>query len=341
MNSDLVKALEEKIESLEMEKIQLEIENNRLMQRLSVVNANDEKLAIMQSLAKIFSWEVASLTGRMKCSAEMMEAISLPAGATPQLSDLYQLIHPEDLPDFSKRYEQSQINAEPFQIEHRIVLGDSDVRIVRHFCQTFIANSGIPLKTIGLMQDMTTQRSLEKLLEKRNRELKRQAVVDDLTGLKNRRSFNDISKSLWSTLSRLDSRLGFIIIDIDNFKTFNDNYGHDAGDLVLKKVSELLASCFRRGNDYLFRIGGEEFCVLTAGGSLEDVMQLADKLLRVVSNSEIPHKFNADYGIVTISIGVSFCDFSVQSISLNELYRLADQALYLSKGSGRNHITRF
>lgn len=172
-------------------------------------------------------------------------------------------------------------------------------------------------------------------------ELQENALHDPMTKLYNRRYHNHAFTSMHATASRLKGRLGFMMIDIDNFKKYNDNYGHDKGDDTLIQTANIIQSCFSRSSDVVSRLGGEEFGVIVADMSEQDIMDQANLVCYKVLNADIPHLYNDNLSVITISIGVGSCDFGTTYKSTDQLYKEADLALYESKHLGRNRVTLF
>lgn len=161
---------------------------------------------------------------------------------------------------------------------------------------------------------------------------------DSLTGLYNRRLLEKIYDRELSRSLREKKYLIFMIFDLDNFKLYNDNYGHRQGDVVLKELSGVLRSCFRRGSDYIFRLGGEEFGVITTLDREEHSIFLAKKVLNSLEKRGIEHSSNKPYKVVTISCGI--CSNSIKrEVSFKEIYDIADRELYVSKKDGRNALS--
>jgi polar amino acid transport system substrate-binding protein len=172
-------------------------------------------------------------------------------------------------------------------------------------------------------------------------ELQQKAIIDDLTGLYNRRHFNKSLDSMHADASRFKSTLGFIMADIDNFKRFNDNYGHDQGDVALKKVAQLIKGCFSRQNDVVCRLGGEEFGIIVLGMNASEITALAQRACDAVYQAGLEHQYNNEIGVMSISIGVALHDFSQIYRPSEALYKEADLALYQSKNRGRNCVTLY
>lgn len=161
----------------------------------------------------------------------------------------------------------------------------------------------------------------------------RVSLTDHLTGLYNRKMFDNVGKKLISNYKRNASEFSLISFDIDYFKKVNDTYGHDTGDVVLKKLSSYVLSKTRE-QDYLFRIGGEEFSILIPDMNLPDSTKYAERIRRSIESLQIEDK-NITFNI-TCSIGVATYDES--DINISSLLKRADKALYLAKEAGRNTV---
>lgn len=160
-------------------------------------------------------------------------------------------------------------------------------------------------------------------------ELERLAGADPLTGIFNRRKFHEILHMAISNAERHDHRFALLMIDIDHFKKINDTFGHQAGDEVLRIVCGLIETSVRNA-DQLFRVGGEEFCLLAMAAGKEDTHTLAEKLRQVVA----AHTF-AEINKVTISIGIAhFREGDTQE----SIYARADEAMYEAKRMGRDCV---
>jgi len=181
------------------------------------------------------------------------------------------------------------------------------------------------------MQDMTEQ------LAQANVILKRLSTLDGLTGVANRRQFDDTLASEWVRGARTTSSLALIMVDIDHFKAHNDRYGHQAGDECLKKVAEVLRATVGRAGDTVARYGGEEFAVILPGTNANGAMAVGERMRLAVEAIKLPHVNNVVGHDVTISLGVTAAVPSASS-SPEELISQADQALYQAKSVGRNHV---
>lgn len=163
------------------------------------------------------------------------------------------------------------------------------------------------------------------------------ARTDALTQLMNRRAFNEILEREIGRANRLKLNIALCVLDIDDFKGYNDHYGHIEGDSVLSKIGQTMRTHFRRPTDFTFRIGGEEFAVLlTDIGSNDDTEQFVESFRHEVASLNIPHAKSA-FGKVTASFGLVIIE-SCQNISMNDLHGGADEALYEAKSAGKNRV---
>ncbi|NRR33776.1 GGDEF domain-containing protein [Oxalobacteraceae bacterium] len=165
------------------------------------------------------------------------------------------------------------------------------------------------------------------------------SVTDELTGLKNRRYFNVRFTEEQKRAHRDQRMLTLLLIDVDRFKEYNDNYGHPQGDLVLKAVAEAMHATLHRPGDLCFRIGGDEFACLFASHGQEEGLAMAELIRGKLAARQIPHAFNPPYGHVTLSLGLAFVPAD-SMLAQDDVYELGDQALYRAKHQGRNTVSR-
>lgn len=166
------------------------------------------------------------------------------------------------------------------------------------------------------------------------------SIKDGLTNVFNRRYFNDIAQEEINDSARNNKTFAFLLLDIDNFKKYNDTYGHQKGDDVLISVANSLTSTFKRSDDKVFRLGGEEFGVLINTNEEEDIYNLAQDAKRNLELLAIEHKENLSIGIVSASVGLAIISLELKDrhYNLDYIYKLADEQLYKAKANGRNRI---
>ncbi|HVL00640.1 MAG TPA: diguanylate cyclase [Dongiaceae bacterium] len=177
-----------------------------------------------------------------------------------------------------------------------------------------------------------------KELELANQRLNELAITDELTGAYNRRHFNQQFEQAFANHLRLRTPFALCMIDIDHFKLYNDTYGHQAGDEVLQQISRCLASRLQRSNDFLFRLGGEEFAILlSVDNPPAKCMPFVDSLRKAIEQLSIVHSGNAA-GVVTASFGLLTLDQPSDLQRAAEVYARTDELLYQAKTGGRNRV---
>jgi len=167
--------------------------------------------------------------------------------------------------------------------------------------------------------------------------LKQLVEKDGLTGLDNRRSYDEFIERIWRQSRRERAQLTVMIIDIDHFKPFNDYYGHQAGDDALKTVANVISQSVHRPLDFAARIGGEEFALILYGPGDDYARELAEKLREAVRAEKISHSQSPTNQYLTISIGVAMLMPDTQR-SMAGAIQMADEALYQAKEEGRNKV---
>lgn len=178
---------------------------------------------------------------------------------------------------------------------------------------------------------------LRSRLRNANQALRELSSIDPLTGAANRRYFDRFVREEWARGVRSYRPVSLLMVDIDEFKAYNDNYGHVAGDEVLRRVAEALAQGVRRSVDFLARYGGEEFVVILPNTAQEGAATVAEALRARVEGLEIPHELSLPGKIITISIGAA--SFVPQAdVPWSQLVEAADRALYRAKEAGRNRV---
>lgn len=164
-------------------------------------------------------------------------------------------------------------------------------------------------------------------------DLQRQATTDVLTGMHNRRYFESAMEDYLTEFNKVGSSVGLLVFDLDHFKSVNDNYGHDVGDVVLREVA-LRMRAISREHDIVARVGGEEFAVITPYISKEQLLGVAERYRQMVEALKINHG-----NVVirpTISVGIATSEGGI--LNADDLFRAADKKLYEAKSNGRNQV---
>jgi diguanylate cyclase (GGDEF)-like protein len=166
--------------------------------------------------------------------------------------------------------------------------------------------------------------------------MKQQANIDMLTGLYNRRFLEDYTRKLFAIARRRAQPVGLIMLDLDHFKSFNDIYGHEIGDRILRHFARTVTSCMRETN-LAARYGGEEFVVILPDTGAQACALVAERIRKAVMTMVVPSNTEKPLPQLTVSIGV--VAFPEHGQTLEEVIQASDKALYESKRSGRNRVT--
>lgn len=187
-----------------------------------------------------------------------------------------------------------------------------------------------------LLEDKVKARTAE--LEEANSKLADLSITDSLTGLANRRRFDEVISSEWQRAMRLKIPLAIAMLDVDEFKAYNDSFGHQAGDECLRRIAAVLRDCVQRSGDLIARYGGEEFILVLPGINRSEAGLLADSIRRAVEAEKLEHTSSSIAGVITVSIGVAAEIPHYEVSTINELLGKADNALYAAKRKGRNLV---
>lgn len=192
--------------------------------------------------------------------------------------------------------------------------------------EPLIGSEGTIIGYFAVRQDITAQKTMEKL-----------SVTDPMTGAFNRRYFDMVLPREMARARRERHYLAFLMVDADNFKRYNDTYGHHAGDDVLRSIVDVLQQSFLRPGDYIFRLGGEEFAALFPVVRSEDARLVAERARWLMYERAIEHSGNPPHNWVTLSMGMIVLD-PAQKYEQDDVYKYADAALYKAKENGRNRL---
>lgn len=400
-----------------------------------------------QRIAHIGHWELDLIKNELYWSDEVYRIFGLKPqefGATYEAFLHY--IHPDDHELVNQAYAQSIADLSPYQITHRVVTKNKEIKYVEERCEHIIQNGEV-IKSIGTVLDITEKKEQEKKIQEyitlideevitsstdlegdityvsnafckisgynreeligRNHNIVRHpdmqesvyttmwqtiksggvwsgeiknlkkdggfywveakispiynvegtkigytairhditdkkrieliSITDGLTGIYNRRHFNHIFDEVINRAKRENRWVNFLIMDIDHFKQYNDTYGHQMGDDVLKKVATALKGSLRRADDYCFRLGGEEFGILFNAKDAELAYSFAETVRSSIEELHIKHEKNTASAYITASMGL--IAMPAEKISdMDEVYRKADELLYYAKEHGRNQV---
>lgn len=310
----------------------------------SAIDISDRKQAEArlhesQLLARSGTWEYELDTNKSTWSKALFSLFRLdPEGPPRSLPQFLRAIHPEDRERVMGQVRESIRQGGQFTTHYRVTRGDGTLIHIQAVGETYIEN-GRPVRMLGSVQDVTerieTERRIEAYtaeLEDANAKLEALATIDGLTGIKNHRVFQEFLESHFQRSLRYQSPLSLILLDVDSFKSYNDSFGHQAGDEVLRTIAKILSAEVRTP-DMVARYGGEEFVVVLPNTALEAASALAERLRARIADETFPHRpVTASFGVSSVRLGM---------IDRATLILESDQALYLSKQNGKNRVTYF
>ncbi|MBR0986213.1 sensor domain-containing diguanylate cyclase [Bradyrhizobium liaoningense] len=272
----------------------------------------DERLRyVSPSAVRVVGWRANQLIG------------------TPALAG----VNPEDLPevqatvDAMKRGEREEARL-TYRNSHRQngeVWLESTMRVTRK-------DNGRVDGVVAISRDITEHKKLETRLETL-------AIEDSLTGLANRRRFDERLKEEWARAYRDRSSLALLMIDVDHFKAYNDEYGHPAGDACLRLVAKIIAAETQRAGDLAARYGGEEFAMLLPNTDAAGCALFGERIRSAIHEAGLVHATNLESGFVTASVGGATCRPALErTAGVASLVEAADRALYAAKDAGRDRL---
>lgn len=288
---------------------------------------SERRLNQAQELIGLGSWEYDPLTSKTLWSPQMFRIHGLDSkDGVPDFFSLSNMIHPEDKERWIEKNKDitKQGNFEPF--EFRLIRPNGECRWVLAYEAQNIDQSNSKKKFYGTLLDITERKKMEM-------ELEYLATTDHLTGVYNRRMILEIAGKEFALVKRYSRPLSLLMMDIDHFKSVNDEYGHQAGDEVLKRLSEVCRN-FVRKPDLIGRIGGEEFLLLLPETGKKDSLLMANRLREAIA--EYSFNFQGLSVKMTVSIGMTLCLSSDKN--LDSIFQRADKALYKAKKTGRNRV---
>jgi len=211
------------------------------------------------------------------------------------------------------------------------------------FAHFYGLGSAITLSIVALIERQERFAFLQELLvahqtvelDRLNRALDKMSREDPLTGLANRRAFDDVLNREWERARREQQSIALLYMDVDFFKLYNDTYGHNIGDVCLRRVGQTLKQALRRPTDLAARYGGEEFVVLLPNTNADGAIDVAQRIIKHIDALALPHSRSKAASHVTLSIGITFTIPQKQQ-TLTEFLAKADAALYKAKEHGRH-----
>ena len=284
------------------------------------------ELAVAPAVAAM--WDLEVDTSRFNWDLDAAELLSIPTERLPAtIDELVDLVHPDDQDGLRSAFHRL-ISDGHADTALRISWGGTE----RHlsFRGRVLDHGRVPAsgRAVGLLLDITMEKALEE-------QLLRLSVSDGLTGIRNRRGFDQALRGEWRRCGRDSDPLSVVMIDVDHFKRFNDTHGHLIGDQALVAISRALDGVLQREGDTLARYGGEEFAVVLPGIGLDAAQVVVERLLEAVTRVRL--RQTPDWRF-SISAGVASARPDISGAKATELLQAADRALYGAKRAGRGQL---
>ena len=254
------------------------------------------------------------------------------------LCDLEEVIPKEYAEIYHEKDQELFLAVKEQFYEAKVKCADEEIRSYQFYKSTFVVDGEI-LGLVGVMLDVGDYKKTLNELDEKNKLLSNLSITDHLTGLFNRRYFQNIIDKKINLLSRHNYQFYFALIDIDFFKDYNDAYGHHKGDIALQEVSNVLKEILNRQTDYVFRVGGEEFAIIFEVDSKDNAISIMENLRKKVEDLKIIACNSTICNYLTISIGLGYIKKASPDANSDQIYDEVDKLLYESKDNGRNQIT--
>lgn len=288
---------------------------------------------------------------------------------------MWSLVHPDDSLAIQSLIAESLHKPESINLEHRIITPSGRVKWIQVIAQAEQQTNGdniwdgvviditqrkhteqlladynrtlerqVRERTIALEQEIWERKRAEDAakaaeiaLRKANLELERLATLDGLTQVANRRRFDEYLSQEWRRMAREQQYLSLILCDVDYFKSYNDHYGHQAGDACLKRVAAAMRNTLKRPADLVARYGGEEFAIILPSTAMQGAITVAQAIQKAIKLLRLPHIQSQISDFITVSFGVSSI-IPTHNLRAETLITTADEALYEAKKQGRDRI---
>jgi diguanylate cyclase (GGDEF)-like protein/PAS domain S-box-containing protein len=307
----------------------------------------NERLELAQRIAGVGSWEMDFEGGNVRWSDQMYVLFGYqPGTVSASFEAVLRRMPEQDVNKVRAAIRKCVENRIDVEFKHRVVLPSGEVRVIQTLCHPLPDEH----RLVGTTLDVTDREHWEQEVEAAmlrtveesvqleiqrhelalmNEKLTHLATTDGLTGVANHRTFQERLDEMMLACRRTQRPMSLVLLDVDRFKMFNDDYGHQAGDAVLRGVAAALSAVCRTG-DLVARYGGEEFAVLLRDADATVARCVVERLRKAIEG----HHW--EFRTVTASFGVATL---TESVSREELIERADRALYASKGAGRNRYT--
>ncbi len=303
---------------------------NRVKDKSEQTEVANRRAVLAADSAELGIWEYDLVSGELIWDDWMFRIYQIDKTTFGySFEDWKATVHPDDLAATERELEAALAGEKPFNTEFRIVTADGQTRDLLGTAQINYDDQGKPIKMIGINRDITDQK-------KKDASIWKQANFDDLTGLPNRKLFNELLSQEIRLAHRHRNQLFVLYLDLDGFKEINDTLGHSAGDELLCKVSERLRELLR-DSDEVSRLGGDEFAVILS--DVESFNFAADVATKLIEAIALPFKLGQHEVFISTSMGIS--NYPKDATDAGDLLKYADQSMYVAKYGGKNRFAFF
>ena len=253
--------------------------------------------------------------------------------------DWIERIHPEDRERTANFCISQSEEGVDHEADYRALKADGSYVWIRDVVHVIRDENGVTQDLVGFMFDISARKRMEQEVADLNRKLEAWSNQDGLTGIANRRLFDQTMAAEWARGKRSGAPLSLLMLDVDHFKGYNDHYGHVKGDECLIRVAQAIGQAPMRSSDLFARYGGEEFALVLPQTPADAAQLVAEKCRELVAALNIPHAASP-VGVITISVGVCTMVPGEES-SCTTLIERADDKLYRAKRNGRNCVCSY
>ncbi len=302
----------------------------------------DAEISLYKSIlesTKAVPWKVDWVTkGLLYLGPQIEDLLGWPHDSWATVEDWTSKIHARDKKRVLDFYSaESLAMAQDHQIDYRLHKMDSDYVWVHEVVHVVREAGGQIASLMGFMFDISEAKKTEQDVLKLQKQLQEFSFKDGLTGVSNRRMFDTVMEDEWLQAQRNHQPLSLIMLDIDQFKQYNDCYGHVQGDDTLKRIAAVLNNACTRSRDFFARYGGEEFALILPETDSKSAIKMAERCRNLIFKEQVAHAQSTVSQILTISIGVDTIIPHHEDDSLNFIEQV-DKLLYQAKEDGRNRI---
>ncbi len=246
-------------------------------------------------------------------------------------------IHPEDRESVVHFCVAQTKAGTDHEADYRALTSDGGYVWIRDVVHVLRNEQGDVEALVGFMFDINERKQIEEKLLRLQKELEELSFQDGLTGIANRRMFDSVMEIEWGNARRQHKPLSLLLVDIDYFKQFNDEYGHIQGDECLKRVAKVLRCAATRPRDFIARFGGEEFVLILPETDIDSAATVAERCREAIVAQKIPHARSEVGDILSVSVGVGSIVPTVEN-EIMAFFDLVDRRLYMAKQNGRNCV---